>query len=147
MELIAYLGTSTGRMTTVADELLNDFEDSGSENGEPSKGAIFAGGETPTEDEAHRQLGPGSGFEVDEDGDVEVGGMDVDAPAHSKMEDPEDEEETKARVEKLELKGVHDVRSVAGLMKQLEPIVEVSPSGATAPMMKSDIYNMCPQPS
>ena len=52
--------------------------------------------------------------------------IDASAPSHLKMEDAEDEEETKARVEKMELKTVSDVRSVAGLMKQLEPVLEVS---------------------
>ena len=42
--------------------------------------------------------------------------------------DVEDEEETKAKVEKMELGGVDDVRSVAKLMKTLEPVLEVSTS-------------------
>ena len=38
----------------------------------------------------------------------------------------DDEEATKAKVEKMQLGGVDDVRSVAGLMKTLEPVLEVS---------------------
>ncbi|KAF2771707.1 Nop domain-containing protein [Teratosphaeria nubilosa] len=40
------------------------------------------------------------------------------------MEEQEDEEETKARVEKMKLKSYSDVRSVATLMKQLQPVME-----------------------
>ena len=40
--------------------------------------------------------------------------------------DVEDEEETKAKIEKMQLGGVDDVRSVAGLMRTLEPVLEVS---------------------
>jgi U4/U6 small nuclear ribonucleoprotein PRP31 len=42
--------------------------------------------------------------------------------------DVEDEDEAKARVEKMQLGGVDDVRSVASLMKTLEPVIEVSNS-------------------
>jgi U4/U6 small nuclear ribonucleoprotein PRP31 len=42
------------------------------------------------------------------------------------MDDAEDEEEAKARIEKMQLASVSDVRSVAGLMRQLEPVMEVS---------------------
>jgi len=41
------------------------------------------------------------------------------------MEDAQDQEETKAKVEKMQLGGVSDVRNVAGLMKTLEPVLEV----------------------
>ncbi|KKA30619.1 hypothetical protein TD95_000855 [Thielaviopsis punctulata] len=37
---------------------------------------------------------------------------------------PEDEEETKARVEKMQLGGVKDVRSVASLINTLQPVLE-----------------------
>jgi U4/U6 small nuclear ribonucleoprotein PRP31 len=56
--------------------------------------------------------------EVDEDADM--------AGVNDTAVDVEDEEETKAKVEKMELGGVDDVRSVAKLMKTLEPVLEVS---------------------
>ncbi|KAF2136759.1 uncharacterized protein K452DRAFT_236921 [Aplosporella prunicola CBS 121167] len=46
------------------------------------------------------------------------------ASAPDGREAPEDEEEAKARVEKMQLGGVNDVRSVAGLMKTLQPVME-----------------------
>lgn len=43
----------------------------------------------------------------------------------SDLADDDDEEARKAKVEKMQLGGVDDVRSVAGLMKVLEPVLEV----------------------
>ena len=117
-------------MTTVADELLNDFEDSGSEQEEEQNEGLFT--EAPAYD------APATGVtmpteakqstSMDLDGDEEEPDEDVDGnvPSHLKMEEAEDEAETKARVEKMQLHSVGDVRSVAGLMKQLDPVLEVS---------------------
>lgn len=116
-------------MATIADELLNDFEDSGDENEEaPSEdffandGAVEDGGGQNGTSHAKRRNGE---MELEEDEEA-AQDADGEAPTHLKMEDAEDEAETKARVEKMELKAVSDVRSVAGLMKQLDPVIEVS---------------------
>lgn len=114
-------------MTTIADELLNDFEDSGSEQEEErtedllgdTNGFTDANGASSARHENGGMELEGDEEEPDDD-DVEG------VPSHLKMEAGEDEEETKQRVEKMELKTVSDVRSVAGLMKQLEPVIEVS---------------------
>ena len=116
-------------MATIADELLNDFEDSGSEQEEERPDDLL--GDTdglPSANGASGVKQENGSMELEDD-EEEPEDADVDGgvPAHLKMEDAEDEEETKARVEKLELKAVSDVRSVAGLMKQLEPVIEVSP--------------------
>ena len=118
-------------MTTIADELLNDFEDSGSENEEAPNEDFFAGdgmtdGSAATNGALHGRQDDG-GMELEDD-EERAHNTDADgaAPSHLKMEDAEDEAETKARVEKMELKAVSDVRSVAGLMKQLDPVIEVS---------------------
>ena len=121
-------------MATVADELLNDFEDSGSENDEAPNEDLFAGDDVSTGGDgvsAGQQQGQQreADMELDEDEEApQDGDADGAAPSHLKMDDGEDEEETKARVEKMELKAVSDVRSVAGLMKQLDPVIEVSSS-------------------
>lgn len=117
-------------MSTLADELLNDFEDSGSE-----------GEEEQTEN--------GGLFSIDEETKAGLlnpnahnanGGMDLDGDEEEVDEDEEmsgtngpvavedDEEAAKAKVEKMQLSNVNDVRSVAGLMKTLEPVLEVSTS-------------------
>lgn len=59
--------------------------------------------------------------EADEDEeDADMGGMDT-----AGLEADDDAEARKSKVEKLQLGGVDDVRSVAGLMKILEPVLEV----------------------
>lgn len=120
-------------MTTIADELLNDFEDSGSEQEDEQNDAFFSeqqgardapatGATMP--DEAKQ---PHGSMELDGDEEEpDEADLDGNVPSHLKMEQGEDEAETKARVERMELHKVGDVRSVAGLMKQLEPVLEVS---------------------
>ena len=99
-------------MSTLADDLLNDFEDSGSENDDNHDG----------EENGHAE--PGS--ENDEfgirDGDL---AEEEEEAARMKVEDA-DEEDPKARVEKMKFGAVADVRSIAGLMKTLQPVLEVS---------------------
>lgn len=101
-------------MATLADELLNDFEDSGSE-GEQNALEESTDANAPTDSNypaekraaalekfsPHAQLGMGD----DEDG-------------------ADDAVET--NIDRLELKGVNDVRSVAKLMQTLQPVLEVS---------------------
>jgi U4/U6 small nuclear ribonucleoprotein PRP31 len=87
-------------MSTVADDLLNDFGSSG--------------------DEAE---------DIETNGDAAPESMDVDgdAPAEDdEANDLDDAEAAKAKVEKMQLAGVKDVRSVASLMETLEPVLEVS---------------------
>jgi len=114
-------------MTTIADELLNDFEDSGGEedgnDGFQEDGIIdgpSANGLRPASPmDTGGMVLDGDEEEVrdeDTDGDVAMNGVG----------EAEDEEDTKARVEKMQLGAVGDVRSVAGLMKTLEPVLEVS---------------------
>lgn len=113
-------------MSTLVDELLQDFEDSGSEAGDAPDGDNFLGaddGEAPKETHGNGDMDLDDG--ADED-DEEMGGVD------SSKQVPEDPEEAKARVEKMQLKDVNDVRHVAGLMKTLEPVLEVS-----SPLLKA----------
>ena len=115
-------------MATLADELLNDFEDSGSENEDNANG--FHDGDDPEQQHAQSPGDdPGNGLpEMDVDGDEEE--ME-DSKEEVTVKDPagtdtvDDEEDTKAKVEKMRLGGVRDVRSVAGLMKTLQPVLEV----------------------
>ena len=117
-------------MSTLADELLQDFEDSGSDGGEEQNDGLFPDSEelkNGTNGHATGLSGANGGMELDGDeeeveeddemGGVSDSGVDVDV---------EDEEETMAKVEKMDLGGVDDVRSVARLMKILEPVLEVS---------------------
>lgn len=92
-------------MSTVADDLLNDFGSSGDE----------------AEDvETNGHAAPDSM-------DVDAADGEGDAPAEDEdVNDPDDAEAAKAKVEKMQLAGVKDVRSVASLMETLEPVLEVS---------------------
>lgn len=113
-------------MSTLADELLNDFEDSGSEGeGEQQNGFLQDDATPPVTN--GKALGPegsmvldGDEEDVSEDEETALGG----GAANGTAVDVEDEEEAKAKVEKMQLGGVNDVRSVAGLMKTLEPVLQ-----------------------
>ena len=111
-------------MATLADELLNDFEDSGDENDEQTNG--FHDGDEADHADQQRfipdQIEREGDEELMEDAEEELGAADSTA-----VEAANDEEETKAQVEKMRLGGIRDVRNVAGLMKTLEPVLEASP--------------------
>ena len=117
-------------MTTVAEDLLNDFE-SDDENEAQENGELFADHGYSDEglvDPTRNLAGASNGDHMELEGDEEQQDdedPDAAAPSHLKMEDAEDEEEAKARIEKMQLASVSDVRSVAGLMRQLEPVMEV----------------------
>lgn len=115
-------------MASLADELLNDFEDSGSESGEQNgfmdddaKNSGYLGIQRDHDDMDERPS-----MELDGDEEEPEDAEEELAAKGSKDEVMDDEEETKAKVEKMKLGAVEDVRSVAGLMKQLQPVLEVS---------------------
>jgi U4/U6 small nuclear ribonucleoprotein PRP31 len=116
-------------MATLADELLNDFEDSGSEDGNRQNG--FLGDEDQGEPNEHAFKDEPSDFQIKmelDDDEEEVEDAEEEQAAQNEgrdLNDIPDEEETKAKVEKMNLGGVGDVRSVAVLMKTLQPVLEV----------------------
>ncbi len=120
-------------MSTLADELLNDFEDSGSEGENEQNGSFLH----DTISSPHPDLVDGHGpakqngsMELDDD-EEEMGAQDEEMSngdvlnGGDTLGDADDEEEAKTKVEKMQLGGVSDVRSVAGLMKTLEPVLQV----------------------
>jgi len=116
-------------MSTLADELLNDFEDNGSEDESEQQNGFLQDSASPPGPNGHQRVhGSALGDDMEEDDEDEemLNGSNG-------MEDAQDEEETKAKVEKMQLGGVSDVRNVAGLMKTLEPVLEVllSPPGSS----------------
>lgn len=102
-------------MATIADELLQDFEDFDEEE---------VADDDATEENAHAgrksTLGDMSDAEEDDE-DEEM----IDAADGAKALG-DDAEEAKAKVEKMKLGVVKDVRSVATLMDTLIPVLEVS---------------------
>ncbi|OAA43029.1 pre-mRNA splicing factor [Beauveria brongniartii RCEF 3172] len=99
-------------MSTVADELLNDFGSSGDEAEEVENGL-----QTTT-----------------------VDAMDVDVGEDQAEEDSE--EASKARIEKMQFGAVKDVRSVASLMATLEPILEKIKQYQSQPATQAGIGNI-----
>ncbi|ETN36243.1 uncharacterized protein HMPREF1541_08520 [Cyphellophora europaea CBS 101466] len=109
-------------MATLADELLNDFEDSASEQGDENN--EFQPGDE--NGETSNGLKHEEGMEVDANED-EMEGAEEEEEARRRIggdDDLEDADDAKAKVEKMKLGGVSDVRNVAGLMKQLQPVLE-----------------------
>jgi len=136
-------------MTTIAEDLLNDFESDDENDDEQQNGELFADHGYSDEglvDPTRNLAGASNGDHMDLEGDEEQhddADPDAAAPSHLKMEDAEDEEEAKARIEKMQLASVSDVRSVAGLMRQLEPVMEVSnPQSFRARRRIALVYNV-----
>ncbi|OAA79982.1 pre-mRNA splicing factor [Akanthomyces lecanii RCEF 1005] len=102
-------------MSTVADELLNDFGSSGDEAEEVENGLETTNGEA---------------MEVD-GGEVKVEDEDMD-----------DEEASKAKIEKMQLGDVKDVRSVASLMATLEPVLEKIKQYQSQPATQASVGNI-----
>jgi U4/U6 small nuclear ribonucleoprotein PRP31 len=112
-------------MSTVADDLLNDFGSSGDEAEEELNDGLIKDEEATGNRDA-----------MELDGDAETRD---DEDSDDGLNDREDSEATKVKVEKMQLGGVKDVRSVASLMQTLEPILEVStaPSNRAASTVAS----------
>ncbi|KAI5304259.1 hypothetical protein KEM55_000148, partial [Ascosphaera atra] len=127
-------------MASLADELLNDFEEQSGSEGErgDAQDLLEDGAPTPGLLGLRKSEGP-------EDVDMGMDGEDEMADEEreyaekqaAKMakeagvgatpregEEGEEEEDDKTRIEKMQLAGVADVRSVARLMKSLRPVLE-----------------------
>jgi hypothetical protein len=126
-------------MSTLADELLQDFEDSGSENGDAQIDAALDLGDDPALANGHYDAHGGMILDGDEDeeldADEDMGGIDVVVDAM------EDAEAAKARVERMQLGKVKDVRQVTAVMHRLEPLLKVSPSSSPTPFPPFPILN------
>lgn len=111
-------------MATLADELQADFLDLESEE------------ENEEEEQEQEQEHGANGVNGDaDDGDDamgEDGVADHDAAGGSQqdkvsraLDEAEDEQEAKERIEKINLRNVSDFKSVANLWKSLKPVLEV----------------------
>ncbi|KAF3802957.1 Pre-mRNA-processing factor 31 [Colletotrichum gloeosporioides] len=112
-------------MATLAEELFNDFADSGSEADETQQDGNDALGL----DLAPQTVNHSSSNDMDLDADDSEAAADDDAMAgvsKGTVDTVEDAEDAKSKVEKMQLGGVSDVRSIASLMQTLEPVLEVS---------------------
>lgn len=100
-------------MSTVVEDLLNDFGSSGDEAEDGENNGLLR-------DDADEER-DANAMEVD-------GEREDESPAANQIQNVEDADAAKIKVEKMQLSGVKDVRSVASLMQTLEPILEVSTS-------------------
>ena len=113
-------------MATLADELLNDFEDSDSEGEAEQQNGLTQDEASPQQIHGGAQVQNGSMIlDGDEEEDEEDEEMAAVGTSNNGVAEAEDEEEAKAKVEKMQLGGVNDVRNVASLMKTLEPVLQV----------------------
>jgi U4/U6 small nuclear ribonucleoprotein PRP31 len=103
-------------MSTVAEDLLNDFGSSGDEAEEEHNDGLI-------KDEA--TSGNRDAMELDGDFNADADVKDGE-DSENERNNREDSEARKVKVEKMQLGGVKDVQSVASLMRTLEPILEVS---------------------
>lgn len=117
---------------TLAAELLADFGSDEEEVEETEEGAdnngLFPNFQSKQPQNDFGMELDGDEEDEDEDEDMEDGDKERERPTQKEFEEGEDEEVRKAKIEKLQLKGVSDVRNVANLMKTLEPLLEVSPT-------------------
>ncbi|EEH07974.1 conserved hypothetical protein [Histoplasma capsulatum G186AR] len=114
-------------MATLADELLNDFEESGSEDESTLANTLFPDKAAESDADGSAKV-RGEGMELDGD-EEEVNDDDADAdiamdPTGKLDKEMGEADATKARVEKMRFGTVSDVRSVASLMKTLQPILD-----------------------
>ncbi len=113
-------------MATLADELLNDFEDTDSDQGDDTNDYQNGDGSNEQNGVQSNRSNSLPGMELDDDEEpVEDAEEEVEAQ-QTTGDNLEDEDDTKAKVEKMKLGGVSDVRNVASLMKTLQPVLEVS---------------------
>ena len=119
------LSRPTVKMSTLADELLNDFEDTGSEGDNDQHNDLFQDPDL-SNGHSHGSNANSTAGGVEMDVDEEDDDDEDQEMANGSLAEEEDEEATKARIDKMQLGAVSDVRNVASLMKTLEPVLEVS---------------------
>ncbi|KAI1845636.1 hypothetical protein JX265_005326 [Neoarthrinium moseri] len=125
-------------MSTLADELLQDFEDSGSEHGDEQNDLGLDGGSPSlgqTNGDANGAHDNGDDDDMVLDGDEEPPAEDEEMGGlNGAAIDPlDDEDEAKAKVEKMQLGSVKDVRKVSTVMDRLEPLLKVICQSSNTP--------------
>ncbi|KFA63704.1 hypothetical protein S40285_08786 [Stachybotrys chlorohalonatus IBT 40285] len=124
-------------MSTVVEDLLNDFGSSGDEAEDAGYDGLVR------DDDAN-----GDHDAMDVDGDHVGKDEALDGPTRSDANAADEADATKAKVEKMQLAGVKDVNSVASLMQTLAPVLEVSyfphPNGSMSGAFTPDFLRISP---
>lgn len=108
-------------MATLADELQNDFADSGSERGDEDENEVankVTGLAPKSVFDSLYEEDEDDNMEANEDGDIE--------PKETLLDEAEEEEEARLQAETASQRDHKDMRGVASFMKSMEPILEVS---------------------
>lgn len=113
-------------MSTLADELLQDFEDFGSDE-------EVAADDAPYGDAPPASNGLSGDMSDGEDKEDEV--MEDATDEAKAVGTMDDADEAKTKVEKMKLGVVKDVRNVATLMDTLSPVLEVSKNLSSSPSL------------
>ncbi|KAK4212809.1 hypothetical protein QBC37DRAFT_185551 [Rhypophila decipiens] len=144
-------------MSTLADEFLQDLEGSGSEAGDDVHddflgddaftNGLNGNGDISMGDRDDNDQN-GAGIPDDDYDDDEFmlaaggGGSDDDKDHDQQMTNGLSMEETKAKVEKMQFGDMRDVRTVASLMKTLEPVLEKIAHFQAQPTQSTDLGNV-----
>ncbi|KAH8146580.1 uncharacterized protein LAJ45_09262 [Morchella importuna] len=111
--------------SSLAADLLADFNESENEDEDFGIENKASHSPEPSRSKSRDFLELDGDEEEDSSEDEEMGGVfSGTTRGELDLADDDDEEARKAKVEKMQLGGVDDVRSVAGLMKVLEPVLE-----------------------
>ena len=123
-------------MATLADELHNDFLDSGSEGErhEDDEGASTGSQDPPTKYARNGDLEMG-----DELREADADDMD-DGDSDGLLGEAEEETEARLQRERKEQAAPKDMRSVATFVKSMEPVLEVSISHCLSPDQMHRVY-------
>lgn len=113
--------------SSLAADLLADFNETDEEDLEEAEARGLSTTNVAAERDAMDVDGDANGDDADEDEEMEGAEKAREVAPGGQLSVDDDEEVRKAKVEKMQLGGVDDVRSVATLMKALEPVLEVGP--------------------
>ncbi|KAK4449419.1 hypothetical protein QBC34DRAFT_404875 [Podospora aff. communis PSN243] len=121
-------------MSTLADELLQDFEGSGSDAGDDDCDDDLYGLSNGDHGSGDMLMEEYKDDDDELNADDAMGGVDGDTL--------DDDEDAKAKIEKMQLGAVRDVRTVASLMKTLTPVLEKIEHCQSKPAQAADIGNV-----
>lgn len=110
--------------SSLAADLLADFNETDEEDLEEAEARGLSTTNVAAERDAMDVDGDANGDDADEDEEMEGAEKAREVAPGGQLSVDDDEEVRKAKVEKMQLGGVDDVRSVATLMKALEPVLE-----------------------
>ncbi|KAK0633377.1 hypothetical protein B0T14DRAFT_420449 [Immersiella caudata] len=119
-------------MSTLADELLQDFEGSGSDAGDDDRDDDLYGLSNGDHHSGDMLMEEYKDDDNEADADDAMGGVEGSSP----------DEDSKQRIEKMQLGAVRDVRTVASLMETLTPILEKIEHYQSKPAQAADIGNV-----